>query len=124
MHRRTESYAQSPVFRTTELRVIGVLIFAVSGVLLTSIGGAGMVASPVTLPLMYLIVRVHPTRAFRAAGMIIGGLTALEAGWGIGYVVVFDHGEGATLLGLRSVVLTVMVFASVWSRPARSEAQD
>ena len=69
------------------MTAVGVLVFAVTAFLATSIGGAGIVASPVTLPTMYLVVRHHPTRAFRTAAAAIGGITALEAGWAAAYVL-------------------------------------
>lgn len=68
--------------------VLGVVLFAVTTLLLTSVGGLGIVAAPLTLPLLFLVVRAHPTRAFRITAAIIGGLTAAELGWGIVYVLV------------------------------------
>ena len=76
------------------VRAGGVLLFIVAAVLLTSIGGAGIVAAPVTLPLMFLVVRRHPTVGFRIAGGVIGALTAAEFGWGLVY---FAAGDVAVL---------------------------
>lgn len=67
--------------------ILGVVLFVVAGALLTSIGGLGMVAAPVTLPLLSLVVRGHPTRAFRIAGAVLGGLTAAELAWGLLYLL-------------------------------------
>jgi hypothetical protein len=94
------------------VRLLGVVVFVVSAALLTSIGGLGIVASPVTLPLIYVIVRSHPTRAFRIAGVIVGGATALEGGWGIGYLM-FGYDAPATL-GTGAVIgaLAVWLFAT------------
>lgn len=69
------------------IRVLGVVLFAIAALLLTSIGGLGIVAAPVTLPLLFLVVRAHPTRAFRTAGALIGGITAAELGWALLYAV-------------------------------------
>lgn len=69
------------------VRIFGVVVFLITGVLLTSIGGLGIVAAPVTLPLLFLVVFAHPTRPFRVAGAIIGALTAAELTWGLVYVV-------------------------------------
>jgi hypothetical protein len=69
------------------VRVVGVVVFLITGALLTSIGGLGIVAAPVTLPLLFLIVFAHPTRPFRVAGAIIGALTAAELTWGLLYLV-------------------------------------
>jgi hypothetical protein len=79
------------------IRLIGVVVFVLSAALLTSLGGLGIVASPLTLPLMYVIVRSHPTIAFRIAGVLIGGLTALEGGWGLGYLL-FGYDTPATFV--------------------------
>lgn len=63
-----------------------VALFVFCGLLLMSMGGA-VVAAPVTLPLLYLAVRGHPTPAFRWAGGVLGGLTAVELAWAVVYVV-------------------------------------
>ncbi len=68
------------------VRAGGMVLFVVAAVLLTSIGGAGIVAAPVTLPLMFLVVWRHPTLAFRIAGAVIGGLTAAAFAWGLVYL--------------------------------------
>jgi energy-converting hydrogenase Eha subunit G len=65
---------------------LSVALFVLSGFLLMSMGGA-VVAAPLTLPLLYLAARRHPTRAFRWAAGIIGGLTAVELAWALVYFV-------------------------------------
>ena len=79
------------------MTALGVLIFLVAGVLLTSIGGLGIAAAPVTLPAMYLVVREHPTRPFRTAGALLGALTAAELAWGVAYVLAGDGTPGIWL---------------------------
>jgi len=66
---------------------VGVVVFVVAALLLTSIGGLGIAAAPVTLPAMYLVVRHHRTPSFRAAGAVLGALTAAELAWGVVYAV-------------------------------------
>lgn len=68
-------------------RGVGVAVFVVAGLLLTSVGGLGIIAAPVTLPLLLLVVRRHPTRGFRVAGAVLGGLTAAELAWGLLYAL-------------------------------------
>ncbi|MGH9157867.1 MAG: hypothetical protein ACRD1K_18985 [Acidimicrobiales bacterium] len=100
-------------------RVGGIVVFVVSGFLLTSMGGAGIAASPVTLPLMYLVVRGRPTKAFRNAAVVIGGLTALEAGWGLSYLAFGGAGrnEAATIVvGVACMVVAVIAF---WRMPTQ-----
>ena len=53
-------------------RVGGVALFALSAVLLTSVGGLGIVAAPVTLPALYLVVSRHPSRQLRGSDRIAG----------------------------------------------------
>jgi hypothetical protein len=60
--------------------IVGFAVFVVATVLLVSMGGA-IVAAPLTLPALALVIRRHPTRGFRIAGAIIGGLTAAEVAW-------------------------------------------
>ena len=107
----------SPVFL-----VVAVLVFLTAAVLLTSIGGAGIAASPVTLPLMYLLVRARPTRPFRVAGVVIG--TALEAGWGVGYVVLGMQDPGALLLGLGAAGAAGGLFAAIPSGHGEEPAPE
>lgn len=59
-------------------KILYVLLLVVAATLLTSIGGLGIVAAPVTLALMILAVLRHASRAFRTAGALIGGLTAAQ----------------------------------------------
>lgn len=81
--------------------MLGVLVLVAAGVLLTSIGGLGIVAAPVTLPLLFLVVRRRPTQAFRIAAAVIGGLTAAELAWGVVYAVV---GEVSVAIWLLPIV--------------------
>ena len=66
--------------------IVGLAVFVVAAVLLVSMGGA-IVAAPLTLPALALVVRRHPTRGFRIAGAIIGGLTAAEVAWAAVYLI-------------------------------------
>jgi hypothetical protein len=51
--------------RDSIVQGLGVAVFAVAAAaLLSSLGGAGVAASPVTVPLMYLLVRLRPTERF------------------------------------------------------------
>ena len=81
--------------------MLGVVLFAVATLLLTSVGGLGIVAAPVTLPLLFLVVRGHPTRGFRVAAAVIGALTAAELAWGVLYVLV---GEAPVVVWLVPVL--------------------
>lgn len=66
-------------------RVVGVVVFAIATILLMSMGGA-IFAAPITIPLMVLTARHHPTVAFRAAGTVLVGLTVAEVVWALAYL--------------------------------------
>lgn len=66
-------------------RLAGVSVFAVAGFLLLSMGGA-VIAAPITVPLMLVVSRRHPTIAFRVAGLLLVGLTVVEVVWALTYL--------------------------------------
>ena len=102
------------VVRTGALeKVLGVLLFVVAAMLLTSIGGLGIVAAPVTLPLMVLVVLRNPSRSFRVAGVVIGGLTAAELAWGLVYVVAGEPRVVIWMLPLACGIATALGFAKL-----------
>lgn len=74
-------------------RWLGIPLFVVSGFLLLSIGGAAIMAAPLTVPLLWLVVRAHRTNPFRAVGATIAGLTVMQVGWA---VVFLSSGAGRT----------------------------
>ena len=59
---------------------LSVGLFLLSGLLLLTMGGA-VFAAPVTVPLMYLAVRRHPTAPFRWFAGVLAGLTTVALGW-------------------------------------------
>jgi hypothetical protein len=68
-------------------RLAGIVVFSVAAFLLLSMGGA-IVASPITVPLMFLASRHHPTAAFRMVGTVVSGLTVAEVVWVLTYLQV------------------------------------
>jgi hypothetical protein len=68
-------------------RAAGVVVFAITGFLLVSLGGA-IVAAPVTVPVMFLAASRHPTSAFRVTTAVLGSLTVAEAVWAVTYLAV------------------------------------
>ena len=65
------------------LLTIGIFLIAV--VLLISVGGEGIVTAPLMIPLLYIRVRMRPTKPFKFVGGLLAALTAAELGWGITY---------------------------------------
>lgn len=70
--------------------LITVAFFLISAVLLISMGGEGIVAAPVTIPLLYIRVRMRPTKPFKIVGGLLIGLTTAELCWGIVYKLAGD----------------------------------
>lgn len=90
---------------------IGVFAFAVAAFLLVSMGGA-IVAAPITVPLMFLVSRRHPTAAFRTAGVVLGGLTVAETVWALTYFLVADAAPWIWALPLAGGTGAAVVFAT------------
>ncbi len=101
---------------------LSVALFVVSGLLLMSYGGA-VLAAPVTLPLMYLAVHRHPTPAFRWAGGVIAGLTAVEVTWVLVYLVEGEQTPSIWLVPLAVGVAVVVAFV-VTGRQARRSSRS
>ena len=80
-------------------RVTGLVLFAVAAFLLASMGGA-IVAAPVTVPLMVLAARRHPTPAFRSAATALVALTMGEVVWALTYLAVEEDMPWIWLLPL------------------------
>jgi hypothetical protein len=93
-------------------RVAGGVLFVLTGGLLLTMGGA-IWAAPLTLPLMYVLVRAHPTRPFRTCAAIIGALTAAECAWFCVYVVAGEPQPWVWLVPLLAGAATAYAFAAV-----------
>ena len=96
---------------------LSVGLFVVGGFLLLSMGGA-VFAAPLTLPLMYLAARRHPTRPFRWAGGVVGGLTTVELAWAVVYFVGGEEQPTIWLLPLAAG-LAYLAASLVVGRQAR-----
>jgi hypothetical protein len=90
-------------------------LFVVAGLLLASMGGA-VFAAPVTLPLMYLAVRHHPTRPFRLAGGAVAALTAVELAWAVVYFAGGEEQPSIWLLPLLAGLGVLALFATARRR--------
>ena len=102
----------------TAWRRTGIAVFIVAGFLLLSMGGA-IVAAPLTIPLMFVAVRRHPTRAFRVAGTLIAGLTVAELAWAAAYVTAGEAKPWIWLVPCVAAVGALVAFITA-SRPAGS----
>ena len=96
--------------RTVGGRWAGVLV-AVSAFLLLSMGGA-IVAAPLTLPLLYLTVRVDRIGAgLRTAAVVIAALTVAEVAWAATYLAVAEAQPWIWLLPVATGVVTAVGLA-------------
>ena len=58
----------------TTWRLFGIALFAISAFLLLTMGGA-IVAAPVTVPLLFVVARKRPTRAFKGVACVLAAAT-------------------------------------------------
>lgn len=98
---------------------LSVGLFLLSGLLLLTMGGA-VVAAPLTVPLMYVAVRRHPTAAFRWVGGVLAGLTTVELAWAVVYVVDEETKPSIWLAPLAFGVAVLALFATAQSQARRS----
>jgi hypothetical protein len=96
-----------------------VALFVVSGFLLMSMGGA-VFAAPLTLPLLYLAVRSHPSAPYRWAGGVIAGLTTVEVAWAVVYLVGGEEGPWIWLIPLGAGVAVLAAFVTARRQARRS----
>jgi hypothetical protein len=108
---------------STETRrsAAGVALFCVAGFLLVSMGGA-IVAAPLTVPLMFLVTRRHPTPAFRVAGAVLTGATVAEVVWALTYVAAGEAKPWIWILPLLSAIAATVALVTV-SDPQRTSGE-
>ena len=101
----------------TAWRRTGIAVFIVAGFLLLSMGGA-IIAAPLTVTLMFVAARRHPTLAFRIGGTVIAGLTVAEFAWGLAYLTAGEAKPWIWLIPLVAAICALVAFVAA-SRPAR-----
>jgi hypothetical protein len=84
------------------------VIVVVATFLLTSMGGAAVFGAPITLPLLWFVVRPGG-RGWRMAAAIVAGLTVLETGSITAYVISGD-GWHVFVAGLLSAAAAFTLF--------------
>ncbi len=97
----------------------GVVLFSVAGVLLLSMGGA-VVAAPLTVPLMFLVSRRHPTAIFRIVGIVLACLTVAEVVWVLTFLQLHEVQPWIWLLPLLGGVIAAASFIAA-TNPGRRE---
>jgi hypothetical protein len=94
---------------TTSWKIGGVVLFCGAGFLLLSMGGA-IIAAPLTLPLLFVVTRRHPTTAFRTIGALLAGATVAEAVWALTYVIA---DEAKPWIWLAPLVVGIMAAVAI-----------
>ena len=90
------------------------VVLVIASVLLISQGGA-IVAAPVTLPLLAWASRTA-SRGFRAAAVLVVGLTIAECAWAFIYVSAGEAQPAIWLVPVAAGLTTTLVFAAALSR--------
>lgn len=93
-------------------RIGGIAVFSVCAFLLLSMGGA-IVAAPLTVPLMFVVVRHRPTGAFRAIGAVLTGATVTEVVWALTYLAIDESTPWIWLLPLVGAMATIAALLTV-----------
>jgi 4-hydroxybenzoate polyprenyltransferase len=101
---------------------LSVGLFLLGALLLMTYGGA-VVAAPLTLPLMYLAVRRHPTAPFRWVGGVLAGLTMVEVAWAAVYLVDEETKPSIWLVPLGAGIAVLVLFV-VARRHARRSSRS
>ena len=84
--------------------------FVVAAFLLVSMGGA-ILAAPLTLPVMYVGVRRHPTHPFRVIGGLLSALTVGEIVWAGVYFTLGESEPWIWVLPLIGALAVVLAYA-------------
>ena len=101
------------------VRWLGVALFVACGFLLMTMGGA-VFAAPVTLPLLYVVVRLHPTAPFRWVGGVLAGLTTVEVVWALVYLADGEAKPSIWLVPLLAGLAVLALFATTRRQARRS----
>jgi hypothetical protein len=91
---------------STGWRTAGIALFCVATFLLISMGGA-IFTAPLTVPLMFVVTRRHPTAAFRAIGAVLVGATVAEVAWALTYLVVSEAEPWIWLVPLLAAITAI-----------------
>ena len=92
------------------MTVARVVLLVVAGFLLLSMGGA-IFAAPVTIPMLWVATRSTPSRAFRVAAAVVGGLTTSEVAWAALYVAAGEPKPAIWLVPAVAAIATAIAFA-------------
>jgi len=91
-------------------RIPGAATFVAAGFLLLSFGGA-IAAAPVTLPVMLVARRRHPTCLFRVCASALGGLTAAEVAWAATYISIGERQPWTWLMPVTAGGVATWLYA-------------
>jgi hypothetical protein len=92
-------------------------VVAIAALLLVSYGG-GVIAAPLTLPLLYLALRQPLSRGIRPAIVAVSALTAAEAGWAAAYLTTGEARPWVWLVPCAAGIGVLVVYST--TRPSSS----
>lgn len=102
-------------------RVLRTLLGVVCLALLTSMGGAGILAAPVTLPLLWF-AGLSTRRLGRAALNVVAALTAAEVAWLVAWAVAPDSAVLNVTAPAAAAVAVGLLFLTTQRAVGRSAA--
>lgn len=81
--------------------------------------GGAIFAAPITVPLLVVAARRHPTTPFRWVGALLAGATLAEVAWALTYLVADEAKPWIWLLPLLTsiVAMAALLAASSPRRP-------
>lgn len=94
-------------------------LIVIGAYLLLSMGGAGIVMAPVTLPALYFAARDHSGTAYRIAAAVVVGLTAAQVAWAGAYYVAGESQPWIWLAPLAACMAGLVVMGRA-TRPVEA----
>ena len=85
--------------------------------------GGAIIAAPLTVPLMFVATRRHPTAAFRAIGALLIGATVAEVAWALTYLVADEAKPWIWLIPLVAAIAAMAALLTTSDTRHRSAVQ-
>ena len=96
-------------------------VVAIAALLLVSYGG-GIIAAPLTLPLLYLALRQPLRRGLRPAVIAVSALTAAETGWAAAYLTAGEARPWVWLVPCAAGIGVLVVYSTTRPNSGLGEA--
>lgn len=99
-----------PDQRCSPVQIFGWIVLGIAILVLTSVGGLGVVVAPLMIPLLFLLGVTTRSRSFRIAATTVLALTFGEVIW----VVAAGIAPGSVLVGVAPIVALGATAACAW----------